>query len=970
MKTTDILSNIDTLKYNPAGIQRNILEILKGITNGEIDIVDASNPFMFCLEASAVNTAGFIQHTEALNRRQYPASAITMDDLYLHMSDKDYIGRFALPDTAEFIINIQKEELLNAMVIDSATGINKVTLPRNTYFTIADTIFSLQYPVDIKKMSHGGLQIEYNTDISSPLYQLNTNIINFDEITDINKITYISFKLITHQFNIITRYNELNSAAGFTTNITITDQFYHCRVYVLNGNKWDELLTTHSDQIYNPNIPTAVIKVIDKDISVSIPTIYTNSNLIRGKLRIDVYQSKGNISLDMSNYKLNDFSANWLAIDSNDSSIHTSAVSDIKNMSFYSIDTSSNGRSALSIDELMKRVINNSVGVRNLPITNIQLENSILDTGYSFVKNIDSITNRVYLATKPMIEPTDSKLVTSASSGISRVSMLNTDLINGTGINKTDTSFIITPDALFTNNNGVIKIVDKTTFNQIQSMSNQLKVETINKSDYLYTPFHYVINTKNNKFSAKPYYLDNPSIISKSFIKENTDTEIQVNIGSNYKIEKNINGYKLIVKTNSNDLFKNLNDNEIYCQISFKATGQTTYSYLLGELAGIDSVSNERIYVFNLNTNFDINESNQIAQNSFRYSNVSISTYSDLLQDINIVFLTTVLENNNLTNSDVDVNIGRFQLPIPIVFLSYERIKVNFGYSLDYLWSRNKVISNSKSYLKYTENIYATCPEDVYEIDITTGSIFSIDNNGELVYNVLHTKGDIILDNQGNQLIKHHVGDIVLDEQGNAIEDTSNINNNIMYVDIVTIEGAYMFSTDVSSNIYKNKMVTTMVDWITKDLPRMNLSLLDQTKIFFYPKITHGYISCNIGNGGVTSIPAAQSFNVNLIVPKKTYDDVSLTEEISRITKQVINKQLDNSTVAISDIEYALKNKYGADVIDVSISGFGLNSEYNAITINDKSSKLSIRKKLVLLPDNSIILEEDVVINYNVYVTK
>jgi hypothetical protein len=167
-----------------------------------------------------------IQNTEVLNRKQYAAAAVTSEDLYLHMSDKDYIGRFALPSSAVFTMTIAKEELEKALVFNPATGISKVTIPRNTKFTIANTIFSLQYPIDIRKLQHGGLSIVYNTSSISPLYELETNLIEFDEVRDPDGNDYITFTFLTHQFDIITKYNDINSAVGFETNIGITDQFY------------------------------------------------------------------------------------------------------------------------------------------------------------------------------------------------------------------------------------------------------------------------------------------------------------------------------------------------------------------------------------------------------------------------------------------------------------------------------------------------------------------------------------------------------------------------------------------------------------------------------------------------------------------------------------------------------------------------------------------------------------------------
>ena len=98
------LRKLDLINTNPASIQQTSLELLQQYLNGETDIVDATNPFMKLVESSAVNTAGFIIDNEVTTRAQYPSCAQTLEDLYLHMSDKDYIDRFASPAIIKFTI--------------------------------------------------------------------------------------------------------------------------------------------------------------------------------------------------------------------------------------------------------------------------------------------------------------------------------------------------------------------------------------------------------------------------------------------------------------------------------------------------------------------------------------------------------------------------------------------------------------------------------------------------------------------------------------------------------------------------------------------------------------------------------------------------------------------------------------------------------------------------------------------------
>jgi hypothetical protein len=958
------LGDLNKYKYNPALMQRAALDVLTKVTEGQVDIVDATNPFVFTLETSAVNTAAMIQNTEVLNRKQYATAAVTSEDLYLHMSDKDYVGRFALPSSAVFTMTIAKEELEQALVFNPATGISKVTIPRNTKFTIANTIFSLQYPIDIRKLQHGGLSIVYNTSSISPLYELETNLIEFDEVRDPDGNDYITFTFLTHQFDIITKYNDINSAVGFETNIGITDQFYHVRVYLQGANRrWNEIKTTHTDQIYDVTDPTAVITVLENNISVTIPSVYTTTGLVRGKLRIDVYQTKGNISLDLSSYKLTDYSAVWLSIDNNDSTAETAAINDIKTLFTYSLDTTKGGRSALTTDELKVRVINNSIGPQSLPITNIQLEDSIKDAGYEFVKNVDTLTNRVYLATREMPKPTDSDLVTAAASNVSRVTLTLNEAIDSHGVLVTPRRIILSSNTLYKTDNGITRLVSKMNKQQIDAMPLSNKCNYLNNANYSYSPFHYVLDVTNSTFGVRPYYLDEPVILNKSFISENPLTGLQVNMSSNYLVEKNDNGYKITIRTKSNDNYKALDDSNVFCQLAYKGSDQALYSYLLAEQITRAADTDERIFIFNLDSNFDIDEKHMLSQNAFRFSPTDLSTYCDLLQNMHVLFLTNNPSVNNSSPIEADQLIGQFQVPSGCIAITHERFKIRFGYFLSRLWSRAKSLSTSLNYMKYSVDELATYVEDIYDVDNITGSAFSLDAGGQLVYRILHAKGSAILDSNGNQLIKHRAGDVILDNNGQPIIEDSSNNQVTRFVDISVIEAGYMFATDPSSQSYKKVITKAMIDWITNDLPRFNTRLLDQTKIYFYPKSTQGDITCTGDDGSVSTISATQSFKLTLTVPLETYNNTLLTNEINRITVATINEELLNPTITVSGIEYVLKNKYGKDVLDVKLEGFD-NGKHNVISIVDKSTKLSIKKKLVLLPSNLIILQEDVVINY------
>ena len=100
------LSNLELYKYHPNGILNISLNRLIDMLDGKIDIVDPSNPFTYLLETSCLNTAFAIQEYTLLTRKLYPRLANNYSDLFLHMSDFDYLGIFAEPAYGNVIFNI------------------------------------------------------------------------------------------------------------------------------------------------------------------------------------------------------------------------------------------------------------------------------------------------------------------------------------------------------------------------------------------------------------------------------------------------------------------------------------------------------------------------------------------------------------------------------------------------------------------------------------------------------------------------------------------------------------------------------------------------------------------------------------------------------------------------------------------------------------------------------------------------
>ena len=135
-------ASIQAVRYNPSAIQRLVTNMVVDSTQGKIDVVDPSNPFVFSLEASAILSSSAMSENALLNRKQYRLSAQNVEDLYPHLSDYDFYDLFAQPSNAGFVFVFEREELLQRMVQVPGSDMRKIVIPRNTNVNISGNILA------------------------------------------------------------------------------------------------------------------------------------------------------------------------------------------------------------------------------------------------------------------------------------------------------------------------------------------------------------------------------------------------------------------------------------------------------------------------------------------------------------------------------------------------------------------------------------------------------------------------------------------------------------------------------------------------------------------------------------------------------------------------------------------------------------------------------------------------------------
>lgn len=963
-----ILGDVTNYVTSPHRMTRRVIDALTAVRNGKVQFVDASNAAVQAIEASVVMTALAIQETEAATRKLYPAAATAMSDLYLHMADTDYVNAFALPSTARFTLLIEENQLLNALVEDPATGIASVVIPRNSVFKAAGVPFSIQYPIVIRKMQHGDLRAVYDATIVTPLQTLTTNVVDLVRVVGPNQVNFIQLTFDTHQFEITSVMNDVNSTGGFTTKVAFSDQFYYCRVFRQNlAGDWVEMAVTYTQEVYDASNPTAFLSVTNNVLTCTIPVVYTTNGLVSGKIRIDVYHTRGKVAMYMSNYAIGDFEAEFTYIDARDGTPQVAAFQGLTNLYAYSTDVTTGGRDALGFEELKARVIASSIGPRKIPITPSQIQNVILDDGYTVIKNVDTVTNRIYLATKALPSPQDvveanANAYTPAAASITTlVSSMAQDAI-AYGVSTHASGLTITPTAVMRTANGKTALLTASQYTALTTLSSTDKVKALNEGDYAYTPFYYVLDNTEDEFTVRPYFLDLPAKNYRTFVQENASTGMQVSISETHGITKTATGYQVFVKTTSNEAYQALPDSQVFCQLSFISRGAR--AYMTGRQLPRENDRGERTFVFDITTNYDVDAEHKLTLTSFGQPASSLKPRCSLTDTFDVFFGVSSPMPTTYAVSAIDSKLGTYQLPSGAVGVTHEQLNVTLGAYLETLWNRYRSFTSTIPYRTYATDVPAVYDKDIYKVDPLTNNPFEV-INGELVFTKLHSKGDVKKDSQGNTIYAHRAGDPVLDEDGKPVISTDAGSQMLRSVDLFTIDGIYAFANDAITTAYMSYVEQALYTWLTRGLADLNEQVLENTHVYFYPQVSKGSIDVLLNNNVQTTIAADQSLTLTLYLSPDKFNNTALKNALSISSINSIGAYFaTNTIVSKTGIVKALASVYGDDVVDFNVSGLANQSGDVVITVLDNSARLSIGKALYIQANNQLAVKENLTINF------
>jgi len=974
MDTMQTLSNnLVVLAHNPAAMQTLLLNQLSQAQDSanNITLLDPTDPVVFLAEAGVTLAHASIEGCRATVPRVFPSMAQNMDDLYRHMSDVDYIDVFAQPASTGLQLIIDVDSLMAKAMPLQFAGVRKVVIPRDTQFKVAGYTFSIQYPIEIRVLPYGtpenpAFQVLWITENQSPIAPVSTNALDWElgsSPTTTSLLLRINIPVM--QYDVKSHSDTTTGNNTFQMVRDFTNKFYYARVWqhLPNGTGWVEIQHTHSRDVYDPNVATALIQVNGNQLLCTIPSVYLNTGLVSGEIRLDIYTTLGPLDIDLSAYTLDEFS--WNLRDLNDE-VDGSYWTPLKSFSIVQLiaeegSRTTGGRTNLSFEQLRQRVVDNAVGARQLPITDKQVAVVANDYGLSLYNAIDYVTSRTYLMSTPLPASSLSKVSSAIGAVTSPLYFSWDELAQLSTVRINDNRMTVLPGTIY-KFDGSALAVDATMTELFRTMRKNDLVVAGNAATYLFTPFHYVLDINNNAIDVRIYQLDKPTLASKRFISTNISTELSV-VTADHQILMTERGYVLRTVTKSEPPYQALSDDQVFAQLSFTPRNGENVAYINGTLVG--KQGSERVWEFPLETNLDVDRNDELVLTNARITSTNpVDVPVALLQDFNVFYGCTAYYPKNYERVDMDTVI------VPpsrdAIGITHEVFKLELGKALSAYWRKARAVTDSINYEFYEQDELAYWGDDVIKTNANGVPEYVIDETQtppvQLVY--LHRKGDPKLDANGVQEIAHYAGEQKFDSNGKAI--IAKPRSIRFRSEMAVFDARYKFANSEEVQKYLEEVIGFLVKQITDVMPSLQGNLLERTEAFFVPITTMGYIDARTEDGTVTPIPAENQFTVKYYLTVANRQNTDVINVIKKKTSQVINSYLSSHrTISATELGRLLSDNLTGLIIGVELGNMGPDQDMRLFTVVEDSAQVTVGKKLAIEANGSIGLVDDIVTAFN-----
>lgn len=948
-------SQILQLMRNPTNLQIKLIEHLESkLLGGNAVLNDPNSVAMHLIEGFSCVTADYAFATQMASERRLPARVQSMSDLYLHMSDYDYVGCFATPSQATITIGLDKEYILNHGVLENGSY-RVVKIPKDTEFTLGNAKFSIYYPILIQVDERTKIPlVTYDVSEQHPLMGLESNRLNFIEQSYLN-YNLVLINLTIYQFTRTTKTVTLDKTIGFSETYQYTDKFYAVRLFTdYNGSKI-ELGQTFTQENYDATKPTARIQVMPdtKKVAINIPQTYFNQGFIGSKLYIELYTTLGDVILNVGNIPLDQMKVNF-KLDKTTTDDYTKCM--MYNPTLLVNVTSSvtsGGGDGYTYEEIRQRVINDSFHTK-AQITPTDISNYYADYNIKVERYEDNLTNLIYFAYKTFSD-TDGQPVQSTNTYLS-IAPDAYDTVSSITRNP-DNSLTILPSTWFKYVDGEDKAIPLTNdeVSYLSELDSESLINEFNNNSYVRTPFHIRLGKSSAYPVATSYNLMQPVIEKITVTEDNPESLAQMLIiGESITHQQNGQGGYLVKFIIKKDL---LDEVPLEAQNVWLYTTSSENVIVGCEAVYTGVVDGYAIYQIEFTTSYWLDSEGNLEFTNVTDGLTTLNHSIPLEATWHAVFMC-----NQEYFPDVDTPTHMLQgVPTTTyrdkIVLLRQSMVINFGHCIDdVVFNHINLTWTKQSYQRHEIDVFEVYPETTYICDAQ--GIPILDENGEL--QVEHTKGDTIIGDDGNPVYKYKKGDIYLDTNGQPVKIDDRVNEYLiqapvfdgkLYVSQYPVQQAFIENLPRDFESYF-KIITDARGYIT-----------ERTSIYFKPTKTMGRGTFQVGNGVKLTIPLTISMSFKLHVDPSVNTDDTLKEAVTSSVVSIVKNMLLDETISQTKIADTIR-----DSIDyvVSVDCLGINGDktIQTLTLVDGNTSPSLKKVLTLSEDNLIVLKDDLKIDF------
>lgn len=921
---------------DPTSFIRPSLEAIDEAMENGFNIVTPNSPFLNLIEMSSTCAVAAMNNSNVNMRRQYRNLAQTYDDLYGHLSDRDFKGRFGNPGRADVHLILSYQWLIDNATVEASTNDRCVYIPKDSIITVNGIDFYFHHDIKIHILASGGIQVYFVINRESPIYSPTSLILSNKEIyIDGQKLVDITIPVEQLSLDIL---SSPVTANGFDISFTLPRDFYYARAFIKIGGVWSEVPTTHSQQVYDPDIATMVLKVTDKTLEATIPDVYINKGIAGTEARLLVYTTLGNNTTDLSQYQIGDFKIQYNDAFDDNIELWENLTSNPVAL-LYSTSRISDGTNSLTFQQMKDKVIYNGYG-KNTSVTYDELTKAMNLRGYGIYRQKDTISDRVYVATKELPLP-ESPFISSSAAVTNKDVVI--DIERGDIDNHVVTNGNITtlkPRGLFRSTGYDVVMASDTEDAAIRAKDPYALCDTLNNEEWFYTPFYYVLDSSTAIFRTDAYYLDEPETLTTSFVNFNPSLDYAVKTNS-AKISFDGSKYTINVKAATPSSLIGLH-------LQLRHTDED------GQVHHLNAPQNaitgtESEFIFELSTNLAIDNNHRFfCPDLMDAAGNNQDVWVDLETEFEFIY---VIEDSTITPSPFDGSIDTIGFNTNVSGVTYDKITFKFGDVLDSL----NVLS--KSYLMPGEvQVHNTDVPLVYEADVyqndAAGKVYEIDGDGNVQFNILHNAGDLIIVD-GEQQYKHRAGDPVVVD-GNLVYNKTPYN--ARKVRLFLIDAKYLFADDTSATAYRDAIPRHVIESLG-DIKDYDPEMLERTTLLFEPISTANLAVVNVSGGRQTSANTSVKFDIRFTMDASRYGDIQLRNSIIDTTKKTIAENVNSSEFSQSSLVSTLDKIADNVMRNVEVS---TSLPDNVVSMTDNSSTFSVRTRIIPAQNQQLSIEDDI----------